>query len=456
MRTYPVFSGVPILTHRPEVLLQAYTRASKDDEVKIRDLEDAYLRNVNSNSLSAPYCERAHRALSGMRMNSTTLQKYMDPVSKHLRDRPMRMGLTDTISSCAAGWPAEVMMHNFFLDWGGSGDMGAFSTVRSLTKQAITQYRPDSESVAVLAAGACGLVQALASDFEIAYGIDLSVPTLLLANGVLAGDPISLQIKECGWHHVKLENQNTHGGNIHLAAADVVTLPLEPDSLSVVITQYLMDIVSNPYCVAAEIRRVLKPGGLWVNFSMPLRQPHEPTEFGLFTLHELPTFLNSAGLELAESHQQRYSIMDFQRIDKNALALLHNVHFFMALKPNLPVTGVFSRKPLSDEDYWRYAVPGYIEGRTAQIIRAISHSGKGTSYAFEASFGFSSFPFLDRFSVSEDHAAQLGDILDLIDGKRSISQIHDVLIQNGHEIGCLDLCELFDYLWARHGLVNMK
>jgi hypothetical protein len=217
-----------------------------------------------------------------------------------------------------------------------------------------------------------------------------------------------------------------------------------------------MDIVSNPYCVAAEIQRVLKPGGLWVNFSMPLRQPHEPAEFGLFTLDELPAFLKSAGLELAERHQQRYTIIDFQMVDKNAPALLHNVHFFMAQKPGLAATGTFWRKPLSDEDYWRNAVPEYIEGRTAQVIRAIAYSGKGRSHAFEASFGFNVFPFLDRFSVSEDHGTQLGGVLDLVDGQRSIAQIHDKLIRNGHEIDCLDLCELFDHLSARHGLVNMR
>jgi hypothetical protein len=169
--------------------------------------------------------------------------------------------------------------------------------------------------------------------------------------------------------------------------------------------------------------------------------------------------LKPAGLYLAEAHHERYTIVDFQRVDKNAPAWIHNVHFFMARKPSslsVPASVLAENGALEDEETWRRTVPCFMEGCTAQVIRATCYSADGSRQNSELSFGLSPFPFLDRFPIAEDHATFLSVVLELIDGKRTTGEIQTKLTEQGFEITGSDLRELFHYLSGRHGILRFE
>jgi SAM-dependent methyltransferase len=455
LRIYPMVSGIPVLTHRPRALLSAYTQALRRSASRIRELESAETDNPDSNSSQNPYRGRVQGALAGMRSNLSLLQTYMKPAEAHLEGESMTLGFADAISSWGAGWSADGMLPYFYIDW---GNTDAFSRVQSFLLASLREHSADSEAIAVLGAGACGLVNALAKHFDYAYGIDLSLSVLLVANGVLRGDPIVVHFKDVGWRAAELRNRQPPHTNIRLAVADVVSLPFEGSSLSAVVTQYLMDIVGNPLRVANEIHRVLKPGGVWLNYSLPLHQPAEPPEFGLFTLDELPAFLKSADLQLVKAHHDNFVVTDFRRFDQSAPVWTHNVHFFIAQRPAAPSasgTVLDHNSTLGEsDDTWWDTVPRFFNGNTAQIIHATSYRAGLRNHSPELSFGLDVFP-LNRFPIAEDHANFLMLVLDLIDGKRTFGQIRDQLTPNGFQMTDSDLRELFYYLSDRHGIVRI-
>jgi SAM-dependent methyltransferase len=451
---YPVVSGIPILTHRPYALLRAYEQALRTADSRIQDLET----ERKGDQVPAPqqdyYLERVARALTGMRSNLSLIRTYMKPAATHLARASTKPSFIDAMSTCGAGWPADTMMGYFYVDW---GTTRAFETVKSVMVATVRGHRADAESVAVLGAGACGLLNALAPEFDNAYGIDLSVPILLVARGVLRGDTIAVYLSVAGWRAVEVRAQELHG-NIHLAVADAVQLPFEDCSLSVIVTQYIMDVVNNPQRVATEIERVLKPQGIWVNFSMPLRHSTEPPEFGLSTVEELPAFLRSAGLDLVEARNENFATLDFQKIDTNAYVCLSNVHVFTARKSifNGPRMFFGENERHEDRETWWDKVPAFNKDFTAQVTRATCYGAKGSTQTSELSLSPGPYSFLDRFSLASDDAAILSGILDLIDGIRTTREIHNQLSLRGFAIATNDLRELFHYLSDRHGIVRIE
>ncbi|MGH8498774.1 MAG: methyltransferase domain-containing protein, partial [Methylococcales bacterium] len=66
--------------------------------------------------------------------------------------------------------------------------------------------------------------------------------------------------------------------NIQLVAANVTTLPFGNQTLSVVVTQFFLDLLGNIESFSGEINRVLKKDGIWINFSKPVAAPGDPLE----------------------------------------------------------------------------------------------------------------------------------------------------------------------------------
>jgi hypothetical protein len=130
----------------------------------------------------------------------------------------------------------------------------------------------------------------------------------------------------------------------------------------------------------------------------------------------------------------------------------------MARKPSsldaFTTVPVADRLLRGDDETWWDAAPYFMQGNAAQVIHATCYRGDGRSQSSGLSFGLDSFP-LNRVPIPEDHASLLGLVLDSIDGKRSIRQIHHNLTSNGFEVTGSDLRELFYYLSDRHGIVRI-
>ncbi|MDB6008730.1 MAG: hypothetical protein JWL65_980 [Gammaproteobacteria bacterium] len=457
-RSYPIIDEIPILVLRPRALLGATVNALHSTDSQTRQLAAVLANVTSSNAVPSLTRVRAERALQGMAANCALVGDHMKAAERLLQGPAAAPGLLDTISNCGGGWSVDAMFPYFYQDWGATGE---FEKVKTLTLAALRRHRPDSDAVAILGAGACGLVKTVAAEFDHTYGIDLSVPTLLIARSVLSGRPIVVHLENAEWSRVQVRSSEPAKQNIRLIAADVANLPMPDRTLSAVVTQYLMDIVGNPSRVAREIHRVLKPGGVWVNFSLPMRTTIVPQEFGCFGLAEMPGFLGSVGFQLLESREERFSLLNLEKISKAATTVAHSVHFFTARR-QLDVTASNGNNchgiAVRDDDAWWRSVPRFTSGRTAEIASVVEYCSDLRKRRFDVSFGLVRLPAsegtIPRYALDADDANRLNAFLGLIDGTRTNREIYHTLLAQGVRFSGADFRELCHYLSDRYGLVG--
>ncbi len=175
----------------------------------------------------------------GMASNLDVLEKSCQPIMDFLQNCS---GQDNTLAwgSVRSGFSFHDMLPYFYQDWFGTHD---FADVKNLFGKTITEHCKDRESVAVLGAGACGLLHSIADNFQVSYGVDLSLPTLLTAKQFIEGEPLTYHLQKADWQKVELTPPESTTKNIRYIASDVMNMPFKSASLSVVVTQYMLDIV---------------------------------------------------------------------------------------------------------------------------------------------------------------------------------------------------------------------
>jgi SAM-dependent methyltransferase/uncharacterized protein YbaR (Trm112 family) len=457
-RSYPIVDSIPIFTLRPAAHLAATLQALRSAGDKVRQLAIALNRVEVAQFVPATTRERGQRALLGMSANLALANAHLKSVALVLPEPLPDLEFLDRIANLGAGWSCDAMLPYFYQDWGPTED---FESAKNSIVTAFQRHLSHSEAIAVIGAGACGLVHAVADEFDQAYGVDLSIPTLLIARSVLLGHPMVVHLEHAGWAAVEVRNRESPRSNVRLAVADAINLPFQDHSLSAVLTQYVMDIVGNPRRVTAEIMRVLRPGGLWINFSLPLRLPDLPQELGSFTLDELEEFLRPLGFQLLESRHVYFKLLNVEKISEPTESCRHKVHFFVSQKPvnSVQSSEVYSRclALVNDEGWWK-SVPKISPARGAEFITTTDFGSERIDRRVEVSFGLIRIPGVGAFprhTLEEDDMCRLKHILELIDGNRTYGEILSTIVDaKGLKVAPGDFCELFHYLADRHGLIT--
>jgi SAM-dependent methyltransferase len=453
-RSFPMVAGIPILTLRPPALL-SFARSGLQAEARaLQDLS----RSANAVLAAEPdrfvFQQRAARAISGVRANLQLTMRYTQPLEAMWDKLPAPSRLLDVVSNWGAGWSSSEMLPYFYQDWGNTED---FATVREVIRGALLQSRASHRSVAVLGAGACGLLPVLGDEFDSVVGLDLSIATLLIAHGVLRGDRLVIHIDKADWNPVELYNPTPGAAHIQTAVGDVAALPFATGSMSAVVTQYLMDIVGNPRHVTAEIERVLEPDGIWVNFSSSFRMPTDPDGFGRFPLEELPEFLAPTRLRSVHSHLQPFKLLNVEQLSPKPTVYQLAVHFFVARKaacgPASTSTGqgagVFA-EPRSD---WWLGVPTFERGRRARMISFAEVIDGALKRNWAVAFGLEGFR---SFRTSRNHVRDLSRLFELVDGKRTAAEIFEQWNGRKTLVERVEFLELLHYLSDRHGLLSLR
>ncbi|HEV2989106.1 MAG TPA: methyltransferase domain-containing protein [Candidatus Angelobacter sp.] len=414
---------------------------------------------TRSNGHSPRATERTVLMLEGMSRNLALIAKYVKPIEDYLASRQGEAGaLIDWALAQNAGSVPQVMLPFFYQDWSRTRD---FEESESLIIAALTDHSPDGEAVAILGAGACGLVRSTAEHFRVVYGLDLSVPTLLIAQAVLSGNPIEIAVALAGWRSIPLSPPAPAKNQIRLLAADVCALPFADGSLSAIVTQYLMDITGDPLGVAAEIQRTLKPGGIWINFSNPFKLPGDPPELGPPEPSELPALFEPLGLNLIKVERTRFNLQNLDPIYAGGHRKLHEVHFFIACKRVLrqacEAEGTersgngIKRFQLWDRgqgEWWQY-VPKIIPGREVQIIQKRVFGPHGTENVVE--IGLNEV----RFRVAAEHTAFVEMLFGQITGKHTLREVFNGLLSNGLSLTEMEFRELVYCLLNQYCVITL-
>jgi hypothetical protein len=306
---YPVVAGLPILHCHPNSLLGVWTKEIERSGRKLRGGQKLFA--AKRRIYPVPVQERSDRILESRLKNQELVEDVWQPVKEYLDHIGHTPDLMDGVLNLQSGWSIEGMLPYFLQDWG-SGD--ALQRLSELCRDAVDRYLERPPVAAVLGCGAGGLLHRLAPSCERAFGLDLALPILLLAGRVLEGGSL-------GYVHASSDTAadfssvDVHGPadpaeNLALIGGDVNVLPFASGQLSMVTTQFLLDIVPNSTHLATEINRVLCDGGIWVNFGPPFKVHGDPPLYRSRNHEDTAPFLDDRGFEALQIERERVPFLD--------------------------------------------------------------------------------------------------------------------------------------------------
>lgn len=396
------------------------------------------------------FANRIEMMKQGMAANSQVLDRTCKSISSFLVDRP-RKDNTLAWSSIKSGFTFHDMLPYFYQDWFGTPE---FAKVKSLFSKTVAEHCKDWESVAVLGAGACGLLYSVADDFQVSYGVDLSLPTFITAKNFIQGEPLAFHLKRADWHKVELTPPESTANDIRYVVSDVMNMPFVSGSLSVVITQFMLDFVSNPKRLTEEIYRVLKPGGLWINFSNPCRMPGDPVELGRRKLNELPVFFEKMGFDVLSMENERFALLNLEKIYAEAGNNEQLVHFFTLRKNENDRNLSGYDKPIqrffkSNDSVWA-ETPRVVKGRELTFARKKSFEQGCSNELIEISVEG------HYFSIPPNFAMLLDMLFKHVDGKNSLRKLFTVVHEKGISLNEDAFLQLIYVLNVQHYLIELE
>jgi ubiquinone/menaquinone biosynthesis C-methylase UbiE len=199
--------------------------------------------------------------------------------------------------------------------WGDEENRAALAQVRRALEA--SGGTDDPGAVLVLGSGASRLAYDLHMEFPAAntVALDFNPLLLLIAKKVTSGE--SLELHEFPIAPVSLDDFAVRRTltapapvreGFHFLLADVLRPPFKPGAFDLVVTPWLIDIVTEDLGVfAARINRLLKRGGRWVNFgSLAFTSPDRARRY---SAEEALAIAESAGFDAPASHDETIPYM---------------------------------------------------------------------------------------------------------------------------------------------------
>jgi SAM-dependent methyltransferase len=421
---YPTVEDIRILVLNPEAFLLTHASQvmSRSQELQARR---ELLARFAGEAISDEAMSRLKRDFEARQATQELVKESFEPVAQSLEhQRPV--SFLERLSSYHTGWPFSQMTPYLYKDWYGTREAGF---VNKLFTNAIEDYcGAQSPAVAVLGCGACGLLYEVSRFFSHAYGLDLSLLTLLLARRLLRGEEVSLHLSLPDdsfpkvQRQVRLKGPELRRDNITLLAANITNLPFAPSSLSCVITQYLMNITTDQQLLAEEINRVLAPGGVWINFSTPGSMTYSDLTTHLDPAH----FFNRKGFDVLDVSMRRCHLLDFSDVSDWTVTVEHSNMFFAVRKARDLASA--EAAPFAD----------YFSGRSDSILStapkltdrfsiSVSHrrrfSSSGTSDSQVLEVGAYDGNVLLKGNLLPEVTRFLSQFLQMLDGTLAVSHI---------------------------------
>ncbi|MGR9052890.1 MAG: class I SAM-dependent methyltransferase, partial [Gammaproteobacteria bacterium] len=327
-----------------------------------------------------------------------------------------------------------------------------FDEVKALFDKVITEHCKDKTSIAVLGAGACGLLHGLADRFQFSYALDLSLPTLSAAKRLIEGERLVFHLEQADWQRIELLPPPPLTNPIRYLAADVMNMPFKNASMSVVVTQYMLDFASDPGRLTEEIYRILKPGGIWINFSNPFRVLDDPIELGRRKLNELPAYFETFGFDTVSLENKRFTLLNMEKIVAEVGNNKNLVHFFTLKKSETipdnkrrPIRRFF----LENEAVW-LEIPKLVKGRELTIAHKKKLDGQ------QANNGWIEFTVLRHsFIIPSNLALLLETFIEHVDGKTTLRSLFTLLQRKGMALSEKAFMHLVYILHIQHNLISL-
>jgi len=444
---YPVIDDIPIFVTNPDKAPSVYV-ANLNSE--IRWLQD--LKNIAeiaiTKSKSSSEAKRIEQIISGTTWNIRLLEEQSISIANNLNDKDIDIDFLDW-ASVQSGLSFHRMLIYFYHDWSGTEE---FKNVENFFCEAIEKYATSRESVAVLGAGACGLLSTVSRYFHDSYGIDLVLPALLAAKRLISGEPMTFYLEKAQWAKVQLKPPSNSPGNIHFAVANVMSLPFKDNSLSVVTTQFLLNLVGDPMRFVEEVYRVLKADGIWINFSHSLNINEDQLELGSKSLEEFIYLFNDSEFKTISTGKMRFKFHNVEPIYPSAAVLDTEVWTFV-LKKTDQLIGKLGHKNnnksllQNTEDLWS-KIPKIVASKRVTLSSKKTFSPNGIKRSSSLSI------IRHTFDIPNEFAQYLERILAEVDGYKTVLGIYESLCSEGDFLTPTDFLRLMHCLSFDHYLID--
>lgn len=418
-KSMPIIDGVGVFLRKPMHSLWAYAGELREYQTRVEKARRTLNEYVGTSGDTGQLNDRAQGVIRGMTGNLNLLKEHCRPIFDYLGNRPLAEFTLSDWASIKTGFPSHEMLPYFYQDWFGTAD---FASVKSLINAAVAEHCPDRRRVAVLGCGAGGLSYALSECFEHTVGVDLSLPTLLLARHLIGGEPITVCLEKADWRAVTLKPPAPPSNDLEFLAANVMSLPFRDGSLSAVVTQYLMDLIGSPLDLLRKMHGMLDDGGVWINFSKPFRLPHDAVELGPGKLAELAPVIGMAGFEVVCARSERFVPLNLKDICPDGDRCDQEVHFIVARKKSgaVPRKAHWSERLDSGRSVSWDLVPRIVSGRGVVLVSRKELNGRDSDEQFEIGIG----PEPTVYFPAE-YIPLLKKLLGYIDGVHTLRQIFD-------------------------------
>jgi SAM-dependent methyltransferase len=320
----------------------------------------------------------------------------------------------------SAGWTVDALLPYLLRDWTGTRELeDAGARIGAALKRVLPA--PSGKSVVFAACGAGGLLGELPPEFDRVLGFDLTLPVLAAARCLLDGGSLELAlpraINKIGSATLRRRESRSSGSFIALAAMDAFNTAFANDSIDCVVTSFLLDLVSDPHAVANEIHRILSHGGVWINYG-----PSGPLKALLrFDEIETPAFIEANGFAVVAADAFRATYLDLSRDCPTWSFQSHICYLTTARKAGASQRCAKAEGPdLADIPA---LVPEHFPGATL-IERQSLETGRRRTVLLR----HERIPGRPKNLELSPEAAQ---IMALVDGKRTVSEIAALLQTNG-------------------------
>lgn len=443
---FPIIDSIPVLTRRAPQFVIALAKELNRARDKLKNQQETFTR-LSITEKTQILSERALRMANGTALNIALMDKYCHTIWKHVRQENSKDDLM-AWATVQAGYSFGHLLPYFYQDWFGTKQ---FVQVTQDIQAIIETFCNDRESLAVFGTGACGLLYTLSHGFDKSFGIDLALPSLIMAKHLIEGEQLSLCLEKADWMNIQLFPPQNNGKGIHFITANVMDTPFPDGSLSAVITQYLTDIVPNAEWFIHEICRVLKPGGIWINFSNPLTWPLDQIDLGRRRLSEVSQILQDQGFDELLLKGTRFKLLSVEDVFQGGGTFNQEVHIFAARKPANTIketcSSIKRRIRKHQEEIWDQ-VPQLVKSREISVIEKVIYSTNSQEYV-------TGIQALGTFTpMKQDFISVISKLLTGIDGKRTVRKLKCYMQKQGVVMPDSDFIDLMYCLNVEHYLLE--
>lgn len=337
---FPVLSNISVMLSQPLVKVAEEHRRYESAKAMVLAKADMLESFVDTHPQDSA-TPRIRRMAAGIRANQGLADEVFRPLGAFMADYADRTGeslLNILYQNLALGYDFDLLLAYLYQDWAGDK---AFSAVRERILQAIEHYPERRRSALVLGSGTGGVVHALADVYPHVSAVDLSMTAHLLAQRMLdSREELAIFLfkrmvaiaSQNGCVDVRLAPPHRAAGSIQMLCADASRLPQVSGETSLVVTQYLLDLVPDPERIVREIHRVLEEDGLWINFGLPFGRTGEETTVGSRDQHELGEFFREHGFDVREMDRGAFNLLDRTAVLPDSTLVIDHPLFFVARK----------------------------------------------------------------------------------------------------------------------------